>query len=73
MYLLALGAFWRRRTAPLLLRIALSLNAPFGALCFLTIPDSKREEFIASSLNAPFSARCSLTRALATVPRERSG
>ena len=62
MYLLALGAFWRRRTAPLLLRIALSLNAPFGALCFLTIPDSKREGWCQwvvamSSLNASVGVR----------------
>ena len=42
-----------------------SLNAPFGARCFLTMPIllDNIDEAVKFSLNAPFGARCFLTGA----------
>ena len=39
-----------------------SLNAPFGARCFLTRdPERKKKHHVEHRLNAPFGARCFLT------------
>ena len=38
-----------------------SLNAPYGARCFLTFADTLDKETGAVSLNAPYGARCFLT------------
>ena len=38
-----------------------SLNAPFGARCFLTLPKPGPIEPLISGLNAPSGARCFLT------------
>ena len=39
-----------------------SLNAPFGARCFLTPRNRVRLVRVRGCLNAPFGARCFLTR-----------
>ena len=38
-----------------------SLNAPFGARCFMTFEISNMEELYDLGLNAPFGARCFMT------------
>ena len=42
----------------------LSLNAPFGAWCFLIVQASRSNSTGVESLNAPFGARCFLTLSL---------
>ena len=45
-----------------------SLNARFGARCFLTYRDQITRALSADGLNAPFGARCFLTRVLLSLP-----
>ena len=47
----------------------LSLNAPFGARCFLTYADLLPHLSEAFRLNAPFGARCFLTPAEPSLDR----
>ena len=50
-----------------------SLNAPFGARCFLTVNNLWFEGVKINRLNAPFGARCFLTvRRLDPVVRHRA-
>ena len=58
MHLLALGAFRHEILTHFLETAFQSLNAPFGARCFLTLKRSSPVEQADGSLNAPFGARC---------------
>ena len=60
MHLLALGAFWPRASA-YMWGAWRGLNAPFGALCFLTELLPILTLSSTSRLNAPFGAWCFLT------------
>ncbi|EFF80520.1 hypothetical protein HMPREF0970_00526 [Schaalia odontolytica F0309] len=46
-----------------------SLNAPFGARCFMTSASPSPPSVPTSGLNAPFGARCFMTRLLANNQR----
>ena len=49
--------------------ILASLNAPYGARCFLTAARSAMRLTGSSSLNAPYGARCFLTGSNLPCPR----
>ena len=51
----------------------LSLNAPFGARCFLTSQCARVIAAVRKGLNAPFGARCFLTYINATTKRVELG
>ena len=38
-----------------------SLNAPYGARCFLTVGRDRARAYVVPGLNAPYGARCFLT------------
>ena len=59
MHLLALGAFWRKQMSEHKTLYGESLNAPFGARCFLASPPANYV-IPMYCLNAPFGARCFL-------------
>ncbi|EFF80527.1 hypothetical protein HMPREF0970_00533 [Schaalia odontolytica F0309] len=53
--------------SPSWLTCVISLNAPFGARCFMTHPRRSTASSPRSSLNAPFGARCFMTPPYAVV------